>query len=125
MKKTWWFFLAATTCVAVLTFPWDLQNHPHWQKVAWVPFLTGIVRPPDLLGNAALYFPFGVLHAGRVAEPACRRGHGPVDAACRHQSIGAGLESRAVPVSDRRRDERSRECRRGADPLMTGRRAPY
>jgi hypothetical protein len=59
MKRTWWYFLAATTSLIVLTFPWDLQNHPHWQKVAWVPFVTGIVRLQDLLGNAALYFPFG------------------------------------------------------------------
>ena len=59
MKPTRWYFLVATTSIIVLTFPWDLQNHPHWQKVAWVPFVTGIVRPQDLLGNAALYFPFG------------------------------------------------------------------
>ena len=24
-----------------------------------MPFVTGIVRPVDMLGNAALYFPFG------------------------------------------------------------------
>ena len=52
-------FLATVVCIIALTFPWDLQNHPHWQKVAWIPFVTGIVRPVDLLGNFALYFPFG------------------------------------------------------------------
>jgi glycopeptide antibiotics resistance protein len=59
MSRTWPFFLATLVLILAVTFPWDLQNHPHWQKVAWVPFATGIVRPIDLLGNAALYFPFG------------------------------------------------------------------
>ena len=47
--------------IAAATFPWDWQDHPHWGKVAWVPFSTGIVRPIDLLLNVALYFPLGFL----------------------------------------------------------------
>jgi len=43
---------------------------------------------------------------------------GSLDAAVGIFRVGAGLESRAVPVSDRRRDECSGECRRGADSLM-------
>ncbi len=47
--------------IAAVTLPWDWQDHPHWFKVAWVPFSTGIVRPIDLLLNVALYFPLGFL----------------------------------------------------------------
>ena len=55
-----WLYLAATLgLIAVGTFPWDLQNHPHPYKVAWAPFVTGVVRPQDLLLNALLYFPVG------------------------------------------------------------------
>lgn len=51
--------LATVALVALATFPLDLQGHPHWYKVAWTPFASGIVRPHDLLLNAALYFPLG------------------------------------------------------------------
>lgn len=57
--------LATVAIIAVVTFPWDLQDHPHWYKVAWTPFTSGIVRPLDLLLNAALYFPLGWYAPGR------------------------------------------------------------
>jgi glycopeptide antibiotics resistance protein len=47
--------------IAAVTIPWDWQDHSHWNKVAWVPFRTGIVRPIDLLINVTLYFPLGFL----------------------------------------------------------------
>ena len=59
MRRRWTYFVATLAFILVVTFPWDLQNHPHWFKVAWLPFVTGIVRPFDLLINAALYFPLG------------------------------------------------------------------
>ena len=59
MRRTPLFFFATLGLIIAATFPWDLQNHPHWQKVAGCQLLTGIVRPVDLPGNAALYFPFG------------------------------------------------------------------
>ena len=58
-RRAWFYHFATLAGVIVLTFPWDLQDHPHWYKVAWLPFATGIVRPHDLLINAALYFPLG------------------------------------------------------------------
>ena len=51
-------WLLWTGLILLLTVPWDLQNHPHWYKVAWRPFV-GIVRPVDLLLNFVLYVPFG------------------------------------------------------------------
>jgi glycopeptide antibiotics resistance protein len=48
------------------TFPWDLQDHAHWNRVAWLPFATGIVRPLDLLVNLLIYLPLGyTLQAAR------------------------------------------------------------
>lgn len=59
----------ATILVALGTFPFDLQDHPHWYKVAWVPFATGIVRPHDIVVNAALYLPLGFsLQAGTARD---------------------------------------------------------
>ena len=59
MKRSWVSPVGALILVIAVTFPWDLQGHPHWYKVAWVPFVTGILRAHDLLLNAALYFPLG------------------------------------------------------------------
>jgi len=56
--------------IVALTFPWDLQDHPHWNKVTWVPFATGIVRPIDLLLNLALFVPLGFLLHSRPSR--CR-----------------------------------------------------
>jgi glycopeptide antibiotics resistance protein len=58
-RRAWFYHFATLAGVIILTFPWDLQDHPHWYKVSWLPFVTGIVRPYDLLINAALYFPLG------------------------------------------------------------------
>jgi glycopeptide antibiotics resistance protein len=59
MRRSWLYLLATLFLIIAGTFPWDLQDHPHWFKIAWLPFVTGIVRPLDLLANAALYFPLG------------------------------------------------------------------
>jgi len=60
--------LAWLAVVVLATFPWtSLTSHPHWGRVRWVPF-TDIVKPQDLLANLVLYFPLGVLVAGRSAS---------------------------------------------------------
>ena len=64
MRRTWPYLLATLAFIIAGTFPWDLQDHPHWFKIAW-PFVIGIVRPLDLLANAALYFPLGFFMPGR------------------------------------------------------------
>jgi glycopeptide antibiotics resistance protein len=50
-------------------WPWgDLQNHTHWDRVAWIPFVSPPVRPFDILQNLLLFAPFGCfvgLGAGR------------------------------------------------------------
>jgi glycopeptide antibiotics resistance protein len=51
---------AGVALVVLATLPHDWQDHSHWARVAWWPFLTGIVRPADLLINVLLYVPLGV-----------------------------------------------------------------
>ena len=65
MSGTWIRPLAALAFIIAVTIPWDFQDHSHWNKVAWLPFVTGIVRPYDLLLNAALYLPLGYLVPAR------------------------------------------------------------
>jgi glycopeptide antibiotics resistance protein len=41
--------------------PWlDLQDHPHWWRVGWLPFWSPPVRWRDILINTALYAPLGL-----------------------------------------------------------------
>lgn len=65
MRRRWLYLFAVTTAIVVVTFPWDLKDHAHWQKVTWVPFTTGIVRSLDLVANVALYLPLGFLLPSR------------------------------------------------------------
>jgi glycopeptide antibiotics resistance protein len=55
--------LAIITVVLILLAltPWrTLQDHPHWEKVGWIPFVSPPVRPRDILRNALLFAPLGV-----------------------------------------------------------------
>jgi glycopeptide antibiotics resistance protein len=49
-----------TLLIAVCVIPWtDLQNHSHWARVQWIPFVTPPVKVVDIVVNIALYVPFG------------------------------------------------------------------
>jgi glycopeptide antibiotics resistance protein len=51
-------FWTGLTLLAVI--PWtDFQDHTHWSRVQWVPFITPPVRIIDVVGNILLYVPFG------------------------------------------------------------------
>jgi glycopeptide antibiotics resistance protein len=42
-------------------WPWgDLQNHTHWDKVEWIPFVSRPIHTFDILQNLALFAPFGL-----------------------------------------------------------------
>ena len=61
---------------ALLVLPWrDLQDHPHWYKVAWIPFRSP-VRLLDIAVNVAAFVPFGVLAA--LSSGTIRRWHWPL-----------------------------------------------
>jgi len=63
MNRRWILICVVVGAIVAATFPWDLRDHTHWQKVAWVPFTSGIVRVRDLATNLALYVPLGYLLA--------------------------------------------------------------
>jgi VanZ family protein len=55
--------------VLALTVPWtSLRSHAHWDRVAWIPFQSGIVKFADVGGNIVLYAPLGWWLA-QVARP--------------------------------------------------------
>ena len=46
--------------IVALVVPWrSLQNHPHWVRIRWVPFVSAPVSLGDIIGNVLLYVPFG------------------------------------------------------------------
>jgi glycopeptide antibiotics resistance protein len=54
-------FLALwSAAITALVVPWQtFQNHPHWARIRWVPFLSAPVTARDIVGNVLLYMPFG------------------------------------------------------------------
>ena len=44
--------------------PWSsYQNHPHWQRVAWIPFVSPPVKLGDVGVNLLMYAPWGFFAA--------------------------------------------------------------
>jgi glycopeptide antibiotics resistance protein len=58
-----------TGAILVAVVPWDLQNHTHWAKVCWIPFVTPPVKTSDIVANLLLYLPWGFCFARRRAAP--------------------------------------------------------
>lgn len=50
----------AAVLVAAMPFG-DFQDHPHWARVRWIPFLSPPVTLVDCLLNVALFVPVGYL----------------------------------------------------------------
>jgi len=69
-------FVAWLVVILVVVTPWrTVQDHAHWNRVRWVPFVSPPVRVHDILGNVMLYVPFGLFYgAGRHGRPALRSG---------------------------------------------------
>lgn len=65
-RSTRTLFALWTGLIILLVVPWSsFQNHTHWERVAWVPFLSPPVRPGDILRNVLLYLPWGYFYARR------------------------------------------------------------
>jgi len=55
--------------IILAVVPWtDLQNHSHWARVQWIPFVTPPVKIQDILVNLALYWPFGFFFRAQAAD---------------------------------------------------------
>jgi glycopeptide antibiotics resistance protein len=55
--------------ILLLVVPWGAyQDHPHWGRVQWIPFVTPPIKLRDVLANVLVYVPFGYwsLRLGRV-----------------------------------------------------------
>jgi hypothetical protein len=53
----------AASIVAAMAaeLPWgDFQNHTHWARIGWIPFVSPPVRPLDIAENLLLFAPLGV-----------------------------------------------------------------
>jgi hypothetical protein len=62
--------------ILVAVTPWrTFQDHAHWNRVRWMPFVSPPVRIGDIVGNIMLYVPFGLFYrGGRHGRPALRSG---------------------------------------------------
>jgi len=60
LRSTWIRFWLWVGFIVLAVTPWeDLQNHSHWRRVQWIPFVTPPVKPIDIVVNVLLYLPFG------------------------------------------------------------------
>jgi len=56
--------LLAISLIALIVLPWgDFQDHTHWSKVGWIPFVSKPVRLRDIVANVLLFMPFGAAAA--------------------------------------------------------------
>ena len=64
----------ATMLIIVALYPWrgGFVDHPHWDRVAWIPFVSGPVTFRDILRNAFLFAPFGIAIAAASRSHAVR-----------------------------------------------------
>jgi glycopeptide antibiotics resistance protein len=56
-----------TTVIILLVVPWtSFQDHAHWTRIAWIPFVSPPVTLLDAARNVLLYIPWGYLAAHRT-----------------------------------------------------------
>lgn len=69
----WCAWVVSALLVLRIVLPWhDLQDHAHWGKVQWIPFVSPPIKMIDIVGNVLLYMPFGYFGgttAGRRWSP--------------------------------------------------------
>ena len=62
----WAGLAVASALVLVAAFPWgDLEDHSHWSKIGWLPFVSPPIRLGDIGLNTLLCAPIGGL-SGRL-----------------------------------------------------------
>jgi glycopeptide antibiotics resistance protein len=56
-------FLIWIGVIVLVVVPWGrFQDHPHWGRVDWLPFISQPIRVRDVVANTLLYLPFGYWH---------------------------------------------------------------
>jgi len=49
-----------TAVILLAVVPWgSYQDHSHWARVQWIPFVTPPIKARDIFVNVLLYVPFG------------------------------------------------------------------
>jgi glycopeptide antibiotics resistance protein len=68
-----WPFVLWTAVIIVAVVPWaSYQNHSHWSRVAWLPFISSEVKIRDIVVNLLLYAPWGYFWARAWPDTARR-----------------------------------------------------
>lgn len=69
-----WPLLGWTGVILLVVLPWaSFQDHSHWARAQWIPFVTPPIKLRDLVGNVVLYMPFGWLAIRRFRAQAVSR----------------------------------------------------
>ena len=73
--------VATLVILAVTLLPLsNVRGHPHWDRVAWVPFADPHAKPLEVAANLALFVPYGfgaTAFAAAIAAGAQSRGGTP------------------------------------------------
>jgi VanZ family protein len=60
--------------VLLIVVPWQrFDDHLHWERVRWIPFVSPPINARDLLGNVILYVPLGHAAARLIGAPRGQR----------------------------------------------------
>lgn len=55
--------------IVVVVVPWGtFEPHAHWERMAWIPFISPPVDLGDVIGNLFFYVPYGILVGLEAAE---------------------------------------------------------
>ena len=61
--------VAWTGLILLVVLPWaSFQSHTHWQRVAWIPFVSPPIKARDVLVNILLYVPWGYFYVRHMPE---------------------------------------------------------
>ena len=64
LRQGWWPLALWTGLILLVVLPWTtFQNHTHWPRVQWIPFVTPPVKLRDIAVNLLLYAPWGYFGA--------------------------------------------------------------
>jgi glycopeptide antibiotics resistance protein len=67
-------FWAWMVVIIAVVVPWRApQNHAHWIRVRWIPFVSPPVLLRDIAGNIMLYVPYGFFYGSRKDRGAVLR----------------------------------------------------
>lgn len=69
VRRGRWRLALWTGVIALVVMPWwSFQDHTHWARVRWIPFVSLPFSVGDILRNFLLYLPWGYLYARQPRE---------------------------------------------------------